>query len=146
TAGFAVFRSDLDDVLGALVGLGQRDLDLAFDVFPLPRASSRAPAPAEKIVHRRVAAETAVRLTSEQRPEEIGEVAGGIPEGIAAGAGRSVIGPAEVPTRLASLSTHALRVSLPVRADRVVALALLGIAEDLVGLVDLLELLLGLGL
>src|SRR4030095_9240931 len=58
-------------------------------------------------------------------------------------AGRAhVVGPAEV-----RRSTVAgVRVPREVRADRVVLLALVGIGEDLVGLVDLLEALLGLGL
>src|SRR5205814_4083551 len=135
---------DLDDVLSALVRLGQGDLDLPFDVLPLLRPGPRAGPPStDEVVHRRAAPEATVRGVPKERAEEIGEVARGLAEGIAAGARRPVVDPMEVATGLAA---HTLGVPLPIGPDRVVPLALLGIAEDLVGLIDLLEALLGLRL
>src|SRR5438552_2575125 len=135
---------DLDDVLSALVRLGQGDLDLPFDVLPLLRPGPRAGPPStDEVVHRRAAPEATVRGVPKERAEEIREVARGLAERIAAGARRPVVDPMEVATGLAA---HTLGVPLPIGPDRVVPLALLGIAEDLVGLIDLLEALLGLRL
>src|SRR2546426_2525122 len=133
--GATVLARDLDHVLGALVGLREIDLDLALDIFALacsrPGARTRA---AEEVIR---VGETTVPGLAEERPEEIREPAGVVAERVFAGLPRVDVLEAAGPGG----TSAPLRELLPLRADRVVALALLGIAEDLVGLVDLLELL-----
>src|SRR5256886_8739638 len=132
----AVVARDLDDALRPLVRLGEPDLDLGLHVLARSRARSRArprPRPAEQIVG---VGESAVADVAEQRPEEVREPGRVGAEGIRAG--RPVVHPME--SRPATrLTAHARGVALPIRTHGVVALALGGIAEDLVGLVDLLE-------
>src|SRR6266849_3993270 len=82
----AVLARDLDHVLGALVRLGQGDLDLALDVFALScaRACSR-PRPAEKVVR---LGKPAVPGLAEERSEEIREPAGVVAKGTLSGLAR----------------------------------------------------------
>src|SRR2546428_6826237 len=130
----AVLARDLDGALGPLVRLGERDLDLGLHVLARSRARSRArPRPAEQIVG---VGESAVADVAEQCPEEVREPGRVGAEGIRAG--RPVVHAMEPPPAT-RLTAHARGVALPVRTHGVVALALGGIAEDLVGLVDLLE-------
>src|SRR5438132_6323851 len=129
---------DLDDLFAPLVRLGQGHIDLGLDILAGTRASSRpAAGAAEEILG--LIREPAVGRLPEEGPEEIREAGLGVAERIA-GARIHVVEVA------AGLTAHALRVALPVRSDGVVPLALLGIGEDLVGLVDLLEAPLGLRL
>src|SRR5438045_4892225 len=130
----AVLPRDLDDVLGALVCLGQGHLDLALDIFALSGARSRPRTPAtEQVVGVR---EATVTSLAEERPEEIGEPARVVAEGALAGLPGVHVLEAAGPGG----ASAPLRELLPLRADRVVSLSLVGIAEDLVGLVDLFEL------
>src|SRR5207245_8239055 len=81
--------------------------------------------------------ETTVPGLAEERPEEIREPAGVVAERVFAGLPRVDVLEAAGPGG----TSAPLRELPPLRADRVVALSLLRIAEDLVGLVDLLDLL-----
>src|SRR2546430_993881 len=125
---------DLDDVLGPLVGLRQSHLDLALDVLALPGPRSRSRRPAEETVG---VGEATVRGLTEEGPEEVRETARVIAERTLARLPRVHILEAAGPGGTSAPS----RELLPIGSDRVVPLALLGIAEDLVGLIDLLELL-----
>src|SRR5262249_27781701 len=110
-----------------------------FAAFP-PTPPACAVLPAEQVLERRSASSTlgvrgAAAEVAEDRAKELGEVAG--PSGVSAEVAREVAR-APRPARLSA----ALRVALPVRTQAVVAAALLGVREDLVGLADLLELVL----
>src|SRR3989454_3306437 len=133
--GATVLARDLDHVLRALVGLGESDLDLALDIFALACSCAGARTRAAEEVIR--IGETTVPGLAEERPEEVREPTGVVAERVFAGLPRVDVLEAAGPGG----TSAPLRELLPLRADRVVALSLLGIAEDLVGLVDLLELL-----
>src|SRR5262245_43868961 len=132
-AGAAAGRANLLDVEGerlarAVVGFLQRDRDVDLDVGSARGATAVAGAAAEQIfeVDRSAAGAAARAHVAEDRPEEVGKVAGVAifhphAAGLTGGSG--------------------LRVTLPVGTQSVVAAALLGIGEDLVGLRDLFELL-----
>src|SRR5207245_9644227 len=114
--------------------LGKRHLDLAIDVLALPGAGARPRPPAEHLVG---VGEAAVRGLTEEGPEEVREPARVIAERALARLPRVHVLEAAGPGGTSAL----LRELLPIGSDCVVSLALLGIAEDLVPLVDLLELL-----
>src|SRR6266540_7048012 len=128
----AVLRCDLDRPLAPLVRLGERDLDLGLEVGPGGRHARAARSRAAEQV---VGLEAGARI-AEDCAEEVREGAG-VAE---SGARLARVHPLE-PTR----ALPAVLETRPLRTDRVVALALLGIGEDLVGLVDLLEALLSFG-
>src|SRR4029077_718524 len=130
----AVVARDLDDVLGSLVCLGERHLDLALDIIALSRARARpCPCATEQIV--RIAEPTVPRL-AEERLKEIREPAGIVAEGVLAG----LPGVDVLESASPGGTSAPLRELLPFRADRVVSLQFFRLAEDLVGLVDLFEL------
>src|SRR6202050_4811545 len=117
------------------VGLVQADLGVALDVLS---ATGHPPAPTRRAGRLRLGAEELLEEVAERRSiaEHALELVGGhgpIAELIA--------GPEGVRTRLPGALP--LLVLLPARTELVVLLALLRIAEDLIGLVDLLELVLG---
>ena len=130
-----VRRAHVDCQRRAGVRLLEPDLGVAFDVRPAPGH----PAPsATGGRHIRLATEELLEEVAERRavaehPLELLGGHGPVAELIAAAEG--------VRSRLAG--PLPLLVLLPARTELVVLLALLGIAEDLVGLVDLLELVLG---
>src|SRR5258706_9630336 len=124
----------MDDLLGPFVCLGQRDLDLALDIFALSRARTGPRTSATEQIVR--IGEATVPSLAEEGPEEIGEPAGIVAKRILTGLPRVDVLESAGPGG----TSAPLRELLPLRADRVIALALLGIAEDLVGLVDLFEL------
>ena len=121
--------------------------DAAEERLEVGIGAARPRAPAGRRRGRRRAAG---RATREERAEEVaeaGEVLGVAVELEADAAGRAAAGAGEARERVApppGSGTSAL-VGLPVRAELVVRLALLGVREDLVGLADLLEALLGAG-
>src|SRR5207237_5741475 len=98
------------------------------------------PSAAPRAVPSRRTAESA--HPTEHRVEEIREVSGLAAERVRAGC--AVVDPAKVPVAALRVRTG-VRVALPVRAKLVVPLALLGVAQHLVRLVQLLELLRGVG-
>src|SRR5436309_4932497 len=122
----------MDDVLGAPVCLGQRHLDLALDVLASARARARPSAPTEEVVG---VGEAAVRGLTEQGAEEIREPAGVVAERAFAGLPRVYVFEPAGPGG----TSAPLRELFPVGTDGVITLALLGVAEDLVGLIDLFE-------
>src|SRR5262245_4114172 len=136
----------------AAVGVLERQLDLLLDIAPLARTALAAPtrpAPSGVVL--------AAHRAAEERLEEIGErvrvsehlahfVFGHRAEAALAAA-RPSCAPVEL-ARVESLESGAaggagLLVGAPVRAELVVFLPFLGIAEHLVGFVDFLELRLG---
>src|SRR5438034_7272034 len=128
-----VLSRDLNDLLRPAIRLGKRDLDLALDVCALARPSATArPRPREELVR---IAESAVAGLPKECSEEVGEPAR-IAERVLAGLPRVHV---LETARARGPRASAPRELLPLGADRVVALALLRIGEDLVGLVDLFE-------
>src|SRR6185369_7371619 len=113
----------------------QRDLDLGLDI--LTTRPSAAPASAEEILQVDAAASTArptraaagAAHVTEDRAKEIREVA----------TLRAVFDAESAATGTGAGALSGLCVSLPVRAKSVVALALLGIRQDLVCFGDFLE-------
>src|SRR5258705_1124539 len=130
----SIGKAHLDRAFGPLVRLGQRDLDFAFDI----RSGYRPATTCGRTPEKRSGVEVCLPL-AEQRAEEIRE-----PSRVAA-VERVRAGLARVDPLESARLLSALPEALPLRTDGVVALALLGIGEDLVGLVDLLEALLRLG-
>jgi len=128
-----VLALELEHPFGALVGLQQGDLDRVLDVRD--RARSRGAPP--RAVARGRLAEAA--LVPEHRLEEVREVAR--PAGERIRARRAGVDPLEAAVGPTPRARPGLRVALPVGTKLVVALALVRIAQDLVGLVDLFELL-----
>src|SRR5216110_3340618 len=103
----------------------------------MPRAGSPRPRPRHlRPVWRAFSSAYARDRTSRRRPREIGESARVVAEGTLAGLPCVHVLEAAGPGG----TSAALRELLPLRADRVVSLSLVGIAEDLVGLIDLFEL------
>src|SRR5262249_38287322 len=115
--------AELERARGALADLLERDVDLVLHILPglLGLAPQQVLEPASP---------------AEEGPEEVGEAAHLLVLEAAHGDPRAPR-PAAAPRRDAL-------VGLPVRAHLVVATALLGVGEHLVGLVDLLEARLGL--
>src|SRR5438105_4952585 len=129
----AVLSRDLDHLLGALVGLREGDLDLALDVLTLSGARSRPRTGATEHVVR--VGEPAVRGLSKEGAEEVGEPTRIVAERVFAGLPRVHV----LETAGPRGTSAPLRELLPLGADRVISLSLVGIAEDFVSLVDLLE-------
>src|SRR5439155_14168207 len=123
----------------AMIGVFQPELELVFDVAALACAAAPAPSAGPPFLR--------ARATPEKRVEEIRERIG-VAEPLlhfffAHGAEPAAEGDIPRAPRLAAARRGPARGSLfvhpPVRAELVVLLPLLGIAEHLVGLVDLLE-------
>ena len=112
----------------AVKGLVERDLDARLDV---PAAGAAAPAPLEEVFESHALASgpaaPACRV-AEDGAEELREIPGVAEVAPVLDSEPSAGGPG-----------RSLGVALPVRSKRVVAVALLGIGEDLVGFADLLE-------
>src|SRR5581483_11979027 len=122
--------------LAALEGLCQRDLELGLEVDARRDARASSGTSAEEILRGESAA------AAEERLEEIGEVPETFSVERAAGTGLAPVDPVE--STAVPGAARSVLIAGPVRADLVVPAALLGIGEDLVGLVDLLEAPLGL--
>src|SRR5581483_3229900 len=131
-----VLVRDLDRSLAALEGLCQRDLELGLEVDARRDARASSGTSAEEILRGESAA------AAEERLEEIGEVPETFSVERAAGTGLAPVDPVE--STAVPGAARSVLIAGPVRADLVVPAALLGIGEDLVGLVDLLEAPLGL--
>src|SRR5215470_376291 len=133
---------------GAVVDVFKSELELLFDVTP--GAGARTPCALRAAAH--IATETGAGAATEKRLEEVGErapVTEHLPHFLfghrPVAAARRLAAEANVPLRLtakAGAGGHVF-VRTPIRAELVVLLAFLGITEDLVRLVDLLELRLG---
>src|SRR5215471_2044894 len=130
----------------AVVGVLKSELKLLFDVTSGTGARTRGAVRAST----HIAAETSAATTTEKRLEEVGERAP-VPEHLPhflfshrpIAAASRLAPEANVPARLTAEACAAGRhvfVRTPIRAELVVFFALLGIAKDLVRLVDLLEL------
>src|SRR6266851_10420963 len=127
----------LDLLVEPFVGLGQRQLEVVLDVLPRrrPRTPSSTRGAAEEIFGRERPGHPT--LVAEERPEEIRERAlVGAHSAAARLTGVDPVESAGPPATVAGIARE-------VRPDLVVALALLRVDQDLVGLVDLLEALLG---
>src|SRR5256885_1872570 len=133
----AIVSRNLDHLLGAFVGLREGDLDLALDILALSSARSRPRTCATE--HIVAVGEPAVRGWSKEGAEEVGEPTRIVAERVFAGLSRVHVLEAAGPRG----TSAPLRELLPLGADRVISLSLVGIAEDFVSLVDLLEALLG---
>src|SRR5438876_2914177 len=129
----AVLSRNLDHLLGALVGLRESDLDLALDILALSSARSRPRTCATEHVVR--VGEPAVRGLSKEGAEEVGEPTRIVAERVLARLSRVHVLEAAGPRG----TSAPLRELLPLGSDSVISLSLVGIAQDFVSLVDLLE-------
>src|ERR1041385_2927287 len=129
----------------AVIGILERQLDLVLDIAALARACAGATCPGAG------GAFAAAESAAEEGGKEVGErilISQHLlhfflrhrPEAAAAARAAEIDVPLAPGKRIWSAGAFGLFVRTPVRAKLVVLLALGGIAEDLVGLVDLLEL------